>query len=126
MGRRPGPPRDPPRLPLYQPDGFAATVAAAAAGHVAVLFPATATGRDLAPRVAARLGVGCATDVVGIGAEGGKVLVTRPVYAGKALQRVRLEGTPASFHSVPTPFRQPKRARPVRPSSSTFRHSPRG
>jgi Electron transfer flavoprotein, alpha subunit len=84
-----------PDFRLYQPDGFAATVAAAAAGHVAVLLPASATGRDLAPRVAARLGVGCATDAVGIGAEGGKVLVTRPVYAGKALQRAKLEGTPA-------------------------------
>jgi electron transfer flavoprotein alpha subunit len=80
---------------LYNPDGFAATVAAAAAGHVAVLFAATATGRDLAPRVAARLGVGCATDVTEVAAEGGKVVVTRPVYAGKALQRVRLEGAPA-------------------------------
>jgi electron transfer flavoprotein alpha subunit len=84
-----------PDFRLYQPDGFAATLAAAAAGHVAVLLPASATGRDLAPRVAARLGVGCATDAVGIGAEGGKVLVTRPVYAGKALQRAKLEGTPA-------------------------------
>ncbi len=33
-----------PDFRLYQPDGFAATVAAAAAGHAAVLFAATATG----------------------------------------------------------------------------------
>ncbi|MEP6572645.1 MAG: electron transfer flavoprotein subunit alpha/FixB family protein [Gemmatimonadota bacterium] len=79
---------------LYSPDGFSATIAAAAAGHSAVLFAATATGRDLAPRVAARLGVGCATDVTDISTEGQNVVVTRPVYAGRALQKVRL-GSPA-------------------------------
>ncbi len=80
---------------LYQPDGYAATVAAAGKGHAAILFAASATGRDLAPRVAARLGVGLATDVTAIGTDGGKVVVTRPVYAGKALQRLRLDATPA-------------------------------
>jgi len=80
---------------LYQPDGYATTVAEAARGHSAIVFSATATGRDLAPRVAAKLGVGLATDVTEIGVEGGKVVVTRPVYAGKALQKVRLDGTPA-------------------------------
>jgi electron transfer flavoprotein alpha subunit len=84
-----------PDFRLYSPDGAAATIASLAASHLAVVFAATATGRDLAPRVAARLGVGVATDVTEIGAEGGKVVVTRPVYAGKALQRVRLEGRPA-------------------------------
>ncbi|MGH7704069.1 MAG: electron transfer flavoprotein subunit alpha/FixB family protein [Gemmatimonadales bacterium] len=80
---------------LYHPDGYGATIAGLASSHAAIIFAATATGRDLAPRVAARLGVGCASDVTEIGLEGGKVVVTRPVYAGKALQRVRLEGQPA-------------------------------
>jgi electron transfer flavoprotein alpha subunit len=80
---------------MYNPDGIAATVAAAAAGHAAVLFAATATGRDLAPRVAARLGVGLATDVTALAVEGGKIVATRPIYAGKVLARVRLEATPA-------------------------------
>jgi electron transfer flavoprotein alpha subunit len=84
-----------PDFGLYQPDGYAATVAEAGKGHAAILFAATATGRDLAPRVAARLGVGLATDVTELGAEGGKVVATRPVYGGKALQRVRLEASPA-------------------------------
>jgi electron transfer flavoprotein alpha subunit len=84
-----------PRFSLYNPDGFAATVAAAGKDAVAIVFGATATGRDLAPRVAARLGVGLATDVTEFGVEAGKVVVTRPVYAGKALQRLRLDGAPA-------------------------------
>jgi electron transfer flavoprotein alpha subunit len=70
-------------------------VAEAGKGATAIVFAATALGRDLAPRVAARLGVGLASDVTEFSAEGGKVVVTRPVYAGKALQRIRLDGTPA-------------------------------
>lgn len=80
---------------LYHPDGYAATVAEAARGAAAVLFAATATGRDLAPRVAARLGAGLATDVTALAVEGDKVVVTRPVYGGKVIARMRLEAAPA-------------------------------
>jgi electron transfer flavoprotein alpha subunit len=80
---------------LYQPDGNAAAIVEAGKSAVAIVFAATATGRDLAPRVAAKLGVGLATDVTEIGVASGKVVATRPVYAGKALQQVRLEATPA-------------------------------
>jgi electron transfer flavoprotein alpha subunit len=84
-----------PGFRFYSPDGQAATVASVGKGYAAVLFAATATGRDLAPRAAARLGVGCASDVTGIAVDGGAVVATRPVYAGKAIQRVKLTGTPA-------------------------------
>ncbi len=80
---------------LYNPDGYAAAIVEAAKGAQVIVFAATATGRDLAPRVAAKLGVGLATDVADIAFEGGKVVVTRPVYAGKALLRARLDATPA-------------------------------
>jgi electron transfer flavoprotein alpha subunit len=93
-----------PDFRLYSPDGMGATAAAAATGHIAVVFAATATGRDLAPRVAARLGVGCATDVTALQVEGGKIIATRPVYGGKALQRVRLDGAPAVVSVRPNPF----------------------
>jgi electron transfer flavoprotein alpha subunit len=89
---------------LYAPDGQAATVAAAAGGRAAVVFAASATGRDLAPRVAARLGVSCATDVTALAVESGKIVATRPVYAGKALQRVQLSGTPALVSIRPNTF----------------------
>jgi len=82
-----------PDFRLYQPDGYAATVSAAADGVTAIVIAATATGRDLAPRVAARLKVSCASDVTELAAETGAVVVTRPVYAGKALQRARITGT---------------------------------
>jgi electron transfer flavoprotein alpha subunit len=93
-----------PDFRLYQPDGFAATVGAAAAGCSAIVFGATATGRDLAPRVAARLKVACATDVTALAAESGGVTVTRPVYAGKALQRARLTTAPAILSIRPNTF----------------------
>ncbi len=80
---------------LYQPDGYAATVVAAAEGCAAIVFGATATGKDLAPRVAAKLGVGYAAEITGCTVEGDQLVATRPVYAGKALQKVRLTGSPA-------------------------------
>lgn len=97
---------------LYSPDGYSAAIAAAGKGAAAILFAATATGRDLAPRVAARLGVGLATDVTELGVEGGKVVVTRPVYAGKVLQRVRLDATPALVSVRPNTFQPVASARP--------------
>jgi len=54
-----------------------------------VLATSTALGKDLLPRVAARLGVAMATDIVGINADG---TFTRPMYAGNVLATVALEG----------------------------------
>ncbi len=95
-----------PDFARYNPDGYAATVASLAGGYGLVVFPATATGKDLAPRVAARLGVGLATDVVGLALEEGEgaVIATRPVYAGKAIERVRLRARPALVSVRPNTF----------------------
>ena len=60
-----------------------------------VLFSASALGKDLAPRVAARLGVGLATDCTALAIEGGKLIARRPVYAGKAIQKVGFAQSPA-------------------------------
>lgn len=78
----------------YCPDGIVATVASIAANYRVVLIAATSTGKDLAPRVAARLGSTCAMDVTSVATEGAKIRVVRPVYAGRALQTVDLAGTP--------------------------------
>ncbi len=50
-----------------------------------VLFPATATGRDLAPRLAARIGAGYAADCTGISRTSDGFLFERPVYGGRAV-----------------------------------------
>jgi electron transfer flavoprotein alpha subunit len=74
----------------YQPEGYAAAVAQAQAkaGAATVLFSAGAMGKDLAPRVAARLSAGLAADCTHLDFEGGRLVATRPVYAGKAIQKV--------------------------------------
>ncbi len=88
----------------YAPDGQAAVLEVLGRSADAIVFAATATGRDLAPRVAARLGVACATDVTAFGVEDGKLVATRPVYAGKALQKVRLTASPAVLSIRPNTF----------------------
>jgi electron transfer flavoprotein alpha subunit len=90
----------------YAPDGYTATVAevATAGGYAAIVVSATATGRDLAPRIAARLDVPMASDVTAIGVEGGKVTAARPVYAGKAIQRVVFDAAPAVLSLRPNTY----------------------
>ncbi|TFH55480.1 MAG: electron transfer flavoprotein subunit alpha/FixB family protein [Gemmatimonadales bacterium] len=88
----------------YSPDGQTATTAGLAAGYSVIVFAATATGKDLAPRVAARVGTSCATEVTEIGVLDGQVVVTRPVYAGRAIQRVRLTASPAVLSIRPNTF----------------------
>jgi len=96
-------------LASFVPESHAQAVAAAVkqGGYAAVLFAATAQGKDLAPRVAALLDVPLATDVTGLEAAGGAVTATRPVYAGKAFARVRSEATPFLASVRPNVF-QPK------------------
>ena len=61
-------------------------------------------GKDLAPRVAARLGVGLATDCTALAVEGGRLIATRPVYAGKAIQKVSFARAPAMASLRPKVF----------------------
>jgi electron transfer flavoprotein alpha subunit len=60
-----------------------------------ILFGATAMGKDLAPRLSARLGAGLASDCTRLSWEGGGLLIVRPVYAGKAFITARVKSTPA-------------------------------
>ncbi len=97
----------------YSPEGFARVIAerAKAGGYEAVVCAASATGKDLAPRVAAKLRVALAADVTEVAVEGGAVVATRPVYAGKALLKVKLAAKPAVLSLRPnvfTPVRRPK------------------
>src|SRR5436309_1508596 len=102
-----------PAFALYAPEGYARTVAERikSGSYGAVVFAASATGKDLAPRVAARLGRPLAQDVVDLAVENGAVTVIRPVYAGKALLKLKVTGTPALLSLRPnvfTPVERPK------------------
>ena len=97
----------------YAPEGYSRAIAehVRAGGYRAVVFAASATGKDLAPRVAARLGVPLAQDVTDVGVESGAVTVVRPVYAGKALLKLKLAASPALVSLRPnvfTPVQRPK------------------
>ena len=76
----------------YCPDGIVATVASIASQYRAVVVAATATGKDLAPRLAARINAPCAMDVTSVDLAGDTIRVGRPVYAGKAMQVLELRG----------------------------------
>jgi electron transfer flavoprotein alpha subunit len=73
-------------LAQYSSEGYAEAVVKAAeqASPSAIFFAGTAMGRDLAPRVAARLGVGALADVVDLTLDGETFSARRPVYSGKA------------------------------------------
>lgn len=63
--------------------GLAVGKAAQAFGAEALLFSGTAMGKDLAPKVTARLGIGLLSDATTFSAAGGAVTFQRPIYAGK-------------------------------------------
>jgi len=87
---------DDPRLAAYSPDGWGTALARLAEEHKPdiILGSTTARGRDLTPRVAAGLGVGVASDCVEVGQSGGRLTAVRPIFAGKALARVRVLSDP--------------------------------
>jgi electron transfer flavoprotein alpha subunit len=81
-------------LGLYSAEGYAEAVVRAVeqVDPNAVFFAGTAMGRDLAPRVAARLGVSALADAVGLELDGEAFVVRRPVYSGKAFASVDAAG----------------------------------
>lgn len=59
-----------------------------------ILTGHTAIGRDVSPRVAARLGIGLVSDCTNVELDGDKIVFTRPIYAGKAfVKKAFKEGT---------------------------------
>jgi electron transfer flavoprotein alpha subunit len=97
---------------LYHPEASVRAVAElyGSGAYAAVLFPATAQGKDLAPRCAARLNCGLASDATAIEVENGGVVVTRPQYAGKAVARMTFASSPALVSLRPNVFAPEPRA----------------
>ena len=71
-------------------DGLAENVAeqvlAVASGYSHILFPATASGKNVSPRVAARLDVGQISDITSVESAD---TFQRPIYAGNAIATVQ-------------------------------------
>jgi len=111
---------DDPALKDYTTDAYARVMTdiTRAAGPALLFLGATAIGRDLAPRLAARLGCGLASDCVALdlGADG--LRATRPVFAGKVVTEVGFKGSPCVAtvrpNVLPPAARQEGRAAEVR------------
>ncbi len=84
-------------LAHYNAEAAAATAAERIrqGGYRAAIFSASAQGRDLAPRVAARLGIGVATDVTAFEIAGDAILVRHPTHTGKVIATLEITGSPA-------------------------------
>jgi electron transfer flavoprotein alpha subunit len=59
-----------------------------------IILGASAQGKDLAGRLAARLDAGVAMDCTAIKLENGSLTYTRPMFGGKIVADVEIEGTP--------------------------------
>lgn len=99
-------------LAEYNPEGYADVVAERirVGGYSVVVFSATTLGKDLAPRVAALLDVPLATDATKVDVEDGRVVIERPVYAGKAFARLEIDASPVLVSVRPNVFQATERA----------------
>jgi electron transfer flavoprotein alpha subunit len=91
------------RLEHYLADAYTAALAELikAKGIDTFVATATAIGKDLTPRLAARLNAPLAADISAINADG---TVQRPMYAGNVFATVKLEGTPRVISVRATAF----------------------
>jgi electron transfer flavoprotein alpha subunit len=89
---------DHPALSMYSAESFTGVLAEAIRRHdpYAVLFPSTSWGRDLAPRLAARLNIGLTGDCIGleIDAEGSLVQL-KPAFGGNIVAPIFTRTRPA-------------------------------
>jgi electron transfer flavoprotein alpha subunit len=85
------------RLDTYHPHLWSAAVRMVAEQrrpHV-LLFPSTANGRDLGPRVAGELELGMTGDCVGLGIDrAGRLIQTKPAYGGNIVSVIMGSTTP--------------------------------
>jgi electron transfer flavoprotein alpha subunit len=105
-----------PDLAHYSPEVFAATAAERLRGgsYRGAFFSASAQGRDLAPRIAARLNVSLASDVTDFDFKADAVICHHPAYTGKVIVTLCLTSTPALLSLRPgaiTPIEKPRAAK---------------
>jgi electron transfer flavoprotein alpha subunit len=93
-------------LGSYATEAWAAALGQAIADTkpAIVLVPFTSLGKDLAPRVAAKVGAGLASDCVGLEVKSGRLVGRRPIYAGKAYATVEWAGEPQMATLRPNVF----------------------
>lgn len=78
-----------PSLAQYTTDGYFQALMAVIESEdpEGIIFGHTALGKDLSPKIAAKLDSGLISDAVAVEVSGGNVVFTRPIYSGKAFEK---------------------------------------
>ena len=97
-------------------ESLAATIAgrAKSGAYRAVVLGFSAQGRDLGPRIAARIDAPIATDVTSISASGDTITVKHPGYANKVIMTLVLSGPSAVISVRPSAFTATETPKPAR------------
>lgn len=82
-----------PHLKQYTSDGFGQALLAVIDQEKpeAIVFGHTALGKDLSPKIASKLQIGLVSDVTAIEGAGDASVYIRPIYSGKAFEKVKVK-----------------------------------
>jgi electron transfer flavoprotein alpha subunit len=99
-----------PRLEKYSSTAYSKILADVTKqqGADTIILSATAMGKDMSPRISARLEAGLAVDCTEIKSESGNIIGTRPVYAGKAYIEIKINSPIKMFSLRPNVFKPVK------------------
>ena len=100
-------------------ESIAATIAerAKVGGYRAVVLGFSAQGRDLGPRIAAKLDVPIASDVTEVAASGDALTVKHPGYANKVTLTLAISGSPVVISVRPSAITAKENAKAARVES---------
>ncbi len=93
-------------IPAYTTEAYTAAVAQVVKDvqPAVLLLAGSSNGRDLAPRVGARVNAGVASDVDRLEWVDGKLRARRPIYSGKVFATVEVTSSPAIATTRPNAF----------------------
>lgn len=96
-----------PKLEKYSTTAYSKVLAETVKqrGADIVILSATAMGKDVSPRVSARLEAGLVVDCTDIRVDSGNIIATRPVYAGKSYIDVKVTSPVKIFTLRPNVFK---------------------
>ena len=105
-----------PALATFAREAVAATIAQRAknTAYRAIVLGFTAQGRDLGPRLAAKLDAPIVSDVTDVQAAGESLTVKHPAYANKVVVTLSITGTPAIVSIRPSAFTATEATRAAR------------
>ena len=105
-----------PALATFERESIAATIAARAksASYRAIVLGFSAQGRDLGPRLAAKLDAPIVSDIVDLEVSGDALTVKHPGYANKVMITLTISGSPAIVSVRPSAFSAQESPRTVR------------